>query len=1126
MALSLKRVRNILAGSLAGALVLSGLNLPSAQAAPIALTPAGSSMSITKLNEQIVWANFGDANISGAGYNVLPDGKKAFQIGTVYTQELQPGFVIRAEVVELKPIGEDANVNWHLPTPGTPTPEHIIARGDDTNWSHLYLAGMPSNGLASVGSAQNGGNIGITFKVTATFNGTPVIPSVIVADGEEAKGNEAQRYVTTGTGWDLLADVKKDASFASYSDPKFAAVPYLPGWSPRGGHEYDPSLWQNDAPDKGLGTDTFGALVTRQDRASVPIVETAAKTTDGMNVSVYINSSGMQAVRIGFVLYDQGDAPESYGTAKHLTRQIAGYKNPQLGRIAPDILMNPTGGEWNQDDLSDNADEGVSQIHATGADTFEYYLASDITYTMPIYAEPSSQGTSYIRGWIDFNNNGTFDSNEASETTPVSTAGPVNLVFPNPPQITDINISELGARIRISDDAADVLEPTGFATSGEVEDFKFFIKHPPRGEKKTTTGEQGQVQNAKATFTAPGVIEPTTNPNSIDPNVPIKIVTADGTLVDTWTEPGEGTYVVDASGNITFTPEPQFTGTAKGIVLRAVDMNGQSTGWTSQTQAQTNAGLEVLPNVNNGVNGTVTMDSVYIPTVTPVVPTATNDTTMGPQGQPQESALTYTAGSTNVPLDFSTTTFVDANGDPIAGSTIPAMKDGVEVGTFTLDPATGQVVFQPNPDFIGTPDSVRVQVKDANGTPAVATYTPNVFPVTPIGTPATSSGLQGQVQTGTPTFQGGNENVPVTITADNPAKLIDPEGNPVDTTPALKDGKPVGTYTIDPETGVVTFTPNKDFVGTPDPAVIQAKDTNGTPATTTYTPTVFPVTPTAGNSETVDKPNVPQNSNLTFLPGNEQVPLDFSTTTFVDANGDPIAGSTIPAMKDGVEVGTFTLDPATGQVVFQPKQDYVGSVDPIRVQVRDINGTPAVATYTPKVTPPLPSSTPVTTVGKQGETQKGIPSFNDGFGNPIVPSADNPAKLIDPFTGKVTDSPTVPALKDGNPVGTYTIDPETGVVTFTPNKDFVGVPDLARVQLNDPWGQPVTGFYQPVVTPSCNCGDVPPVLTPPNPSQSTPNKPGKLALTGAQLGIMGTLMIFVTGIGFAVFFSRRKQNEC
>ena len=56
--------------------------------------------------------------------------------------------------------------------------------------------------------------------------------------------------------------------------------------------------------------------------------------------------------------------------------------------------------------------------------------------------------------------------------------------------------------------------------------------------------------------------------------------------------------------------------------------------------------------------------------------------------------------------------------------------------------------------------------------------------------------------------------------------IVDPEtggliGNEA---PAMKDGKVVGLYEIDPVNGTVKFTPNKDFIGTPDPILIQVVD--------------------------------------------------------------------------------------------------------------------------------------------------------------------------------------------------------------------------------------------------------------------------------------------------------------
>ena len=95
------------------------------------------------------------------------------------------------------------------------------------------------------------------------------------------------------------------------------------------------------------------------------------------------------------------------------------------------------------------------------------------------------------------------------------------------------------------------------------------------------------------------------------------------------------------------------------------------------------------------------------------------------------------------------------NGTAVEETTVDAMKDGVKVGTYTLDSLTGEVTFTPNKDFVGTPDAVTVQVKDENGTTATAKYTPTVTPVTPTGEDVTSTGKQGKVQTGIPKFYRG-----------------------------------------------------------------------------------------------------------------------------------------------------------------------------------------------------------------------------------------------------------------------------------------------------------------------------------------------------------------------------------
>ena len=121
------------------------------------------------------------------------------------------------------------------------------------------------------------------------------------------------------------------------------------------------------------------------------------------------------------------------------------------------------------------------------------------------------------------------------------------------------------------------------------------------------------------------------------------------------------------------------------------------------------------------------------------------------------------------------------------------------------------VVFTPtDKTYAGPVQPVKVQAQDKNGTPVTTTYTPNITPVKTNCKGTTSEGAQGQEQSGTPTFTEGNTKVPIDPTV--PAKLIDPEtGEPTDETSVEVPGE--GTYTINPETGEVTFKPEPNFTG-------------------------------------------------------------------------------------------------------------------------------------------------------------------------------------------------------------------------------------------------------------------------------------------------------------------------
>ena len=547
-----------------------------------------------------------------------------------------------------------------------------------------------------------------------------------------------------------------------------------------------------------------------------------------------------------------------------------------------------------------------------------------------------------------------------------------------------------------------------------------------------TTGKQGQTQTSKSGKDRFSELNTTTN-------------TPDGTNVD-WTTAaysleganaegkvvvdGEGTYSIDpTTGVVTFEPLPTFKGEGKGV----------------------NVQVSVTATDSEGNKVPVTSKGKYTPTVTPVVPTAEPKETSGKQGQTQtqDTESMFKQGDETAPIDKTTVKLVDPSGNEV--TSMPATKDGKEVGTYTIDPTTGVITFTPNKDFVGTPDAAKVTAKDTNGTKVETTYTPTVTPVVPTAEPKETSGKQGQTQTQETEsmFKQGDETAPIDKTT---VKLVDPSGNEVTSMPATKDGKEVGTYTIDPTTGVITFTPNKNFVGTPDVAKVTAKDTNGTKVETTYTPTVTPVTPTAEPKETTDiqGKTQTQDTESMFKQGDEVAPIDKTTVKLVDPSGNEV--TSMPATKDGKEVGTYTIDPTTGVITFTPNKDFVGTPDAAKVTAKDTNGTKVETTYTPTVTPVTPTADPAETTDIQGKTQNGTPKFTPG--NPEVPMDDEvPATFEDGSTTK-----TIPGE------GTYTVSPD-GTVTFVPEKTFTGVGTGVAVKRVDKNGTPVTAKYTPTVTP-------------------------------------------------------------
>ena len=1115
---------------------------------------------IKDLNDQIQWLDFGD---TAAWTNLTASNQ--LQIGSTYTKELIPGYIVTMKVKELKPFestetfknrvaGTDLESSYQPDKENKFNPENGatgLGANPQNRYTHVANAGLTSGkakttiaGTNPAGQPKNGQAAGVKFDVTATYNGKPVKPGIVMTSGEDIGTLESEIYTTNGTPWDLAAIV-------GYGSNKNAYVP-LDQFKDMNGGKTAILKWQDekfynalsgekfatpDATTAGLGSQVFGGY-RNNGGAGTPVLSTANVT----EVGLYIMSSGQQSSMIGIKFSDFGDLPESYGMAEHYlrtqsidydTKAIKQIQQPYLGKVKADIDSAPGTRVRGvgSDDATETGDEGVDQLIApdnvhtnkdTGLPEVQLVKGPDNTYKVKVLASANGNenytdtvAPAYVRGFIDFNGNGKFDKGEESNIATVTGKDQeVELTFTNT-QVVDTTKDVVNFRVRIAKDEAQVERPNGIAYSGEVEDNQIQVIHPPRGDKEETTGKQGETQsvgiefrtrplgddasdlgsnNGKTTFNSYGKIQYTEQSNVISAETTKKvqsegvmIVNPDGTLTKTYTKAGQGTYTV-TDDKVTFTPEAGFVGKADGIVLRAVDSNGESTGWTALT-AQNQ-----LENINDGTHTTTTktMDAVYIPTVTPKEITADPETSTDVQGKEQKKTPTFkTEGDSATPVTPSAQ-YPAKLVDPKTGDKVDSVTVDGE-GTYTINPTTGEVTFQPLPTFKGTASGVDVTLtapvgQDKDGQPVTATattkYTPTVTAVEPTAKPTDSAGVQGETQKGTPTFTAGNAEVPI---KENSHKLLDKEGNevqPGQTTPAYaEDGvTPVGTYSIDPATGEVTFTPtDKTYTGKVTPAKVQAEDKNGTKVNTTYTPHIVGVTPTATPAESSGIQGQPQDGTVSFTKGEttiegekKSVPIKANSAVLLDASGNPVApGTPVDALDpEGNKVGEYTIDPATNKVTFTPtNKEYKGKVQPAKVQAEDENGTKVSTTYTPSIVGVTPTASPAETTDAQGVEQSKEVTFKPGKAtvNGVekeVPIDTTSYKLLDE-NGQPAES--VPAKNPaGDVIGTYTLKVVDGKPTavFTPtDKTYAGEVEPVTIQAKDTNGTPVTTTYTPNITP-------------------------------------------------------------
>ena len=1034
-----------------------------------------------RLTKQIKW--FDIAN-SKATVENLGEGDR-LKVGTKFTQEISPGYVVTLTVTKLAPFnstdeykkrggaGYDANAQ-NVYKDGTPAELKVVTQG---GYSVAKTNGMDTRGKTVIQSVVDGANVGVEFSVKSTLNGKEVPSNVVFLTGEEAGSSEIEIYKTDGDGFELVTELSNTTpqystarsyigeiyerrtvdtaghgqnrvdgqlgiSYTLEGSGKPAFAPFL---ADKGAGFFNTTVTSDTvitatAKDgtihaDGLGTQVFGPVSThRESGFSTPLV----MTRNAKNIGMYILSAGQQGSMLGFMVLDEGDAPASYGRVAHSISKSDGQKQPYLGSVPADVDVRTTPinktNAFVYDDINGigAADEGARQLMGDDVapnDNYKLKKVNDGTYSMTFDAHLDGEAKAYVNGWIDFNNNGKFDEGEGAGVTEVTQDGKVTLTWTNDYQNVDTSVTKLATRLRIAYDKADVKEATGIAYSGEVEDFQIQQTVPPRGTKRETTDVQGATQTSTVAFNAYGQKNyDFDKDNAIDTTVKSQIVKPDGTLV-TDADLVDGYYVVPGQGKYKITD------------------NGA------------NVDVEFIPEANFvGTADGITIRRTDI---------NGNTTGWGNEGRQ----------------------IVGGEGD--AKDQLELVSEQVQLDGLTVK---------------GSMDG---------------RYIPTVTPKEIVGTPEESTDIQGKPQTKTPKFsidvdKDGDGTAPdaVTPSAQYPAKLVDPAtGKPTDETTVTVKGE--GTYTIDPTTGAVTFTPEPQFTGTAKGIDVSltapvGQDKNGQPATATatakYTPTVTGVTPTAEPSTSTGIQGETQKGIPTFTAGNTEVPIKENSVKLLNADGTEATGPVDALDEKGNKVGEYTVNPATGEVTFTPTdKSYTGKVVPAKVQAEDKNGTKVSTTYTPNIVGVTPTATPDESTGVQGETQEGTVSFAPGettIGGEkkSVPIKANSAKLLN-ADGSEATGPVDALDEKGNKVGEYTIDPATNKVTFTPtDKTYVGKVQPAKVQAEDENGTKVQTTYTPTivgVTPTADPAETTDVQGVEQ-SKEVTFKPGKATVNGVE----------------------------
>lgn len=273
---------------------------------------------------------------------------------------------------------------------------------------------------------------------------------------------------------------------------------------------------------------------------------------------------------------------------------------------------------------------------------------------------------------------------------------------------------------------------------------------------------------------------------------------------DSLVVPGEGTWLVDnASGAVTFTPQAGFTGDPTPVPYTVAD----ATALVSNEALLSIDYPQTAPVAKDDYKLNPAVESPSNPTVIDILA----DNGSGVDSDPENDIAVQTARFTHPDA-------VDTDGDSDADTLVVAGE-----GTWTIDNTTAFVTFVPEAGFLADPTPVGYIISDATGLDSNEAFITVDYPQTaPV---AVDDQMLDQVL-------GQSVTIPTLANDTDPENNIDPttvgmidpiNGNRVAT--VFVPGE--GTWSADPLTGSITFTPEPGFRGDPTPIQYSVFDTTG-----------------------------------------------------------------------------------------------------------------------------------------------------------------------------------------------------------------------------------------------------------------------------------------------------------